>query len=227
MSRKSKGDQLSLLGDPALELARKPLHGVLGAAVLHATKSGKALAPAPWEAVIVNVDTARISGWCVTLRGVVVASGEVDTYSTSAVRAVLSQALEGARVHKLPCVLVLEKPWGGNVTVITALGAARERWLVHWRELATGNQHRVVLVSPSTHRPVVLGPEYHMAKRDDARAGELAFARLALGREPIGGDEAAATCIAAWSCRAAQVGKLLSNTSRRESLASWTKGQET
>lgn len=181
-------------------------------------------APRPWECVVLAVDTARVSGWSVLARGHLVARGELDTLSDGAIDAVVQRAVDGAAELQLPLVLVLEKPWGGNVHVVTALGAARERWQRAWRSLAIGHLGRVHTVSPSTWRAAVLGPEWARAERDDVRAEEQRAACALFALEQVGGDEAPALLIGFWASRAGEVGRRLSKTAQRASLAAWGGG---
>jgi hypothetical protein len=174
--------------------------------------------------VILGVDTARVSGWSVWSAGKWIAHGELDTLNASALRSVVADALEVGQAHALPCVLVLEKPYGGNVNVVAALGATRERWLAPWRELATGNVGKVVLVSPSTWRAAVLGGAWASAPREQVRPVEQAMAAGLVGCKPgmqLGGDEAAGVCIGWWGTRAGEVGRLLGKRAKAASIAAW------
>jgi len=173
---------------------------------------------------VLGVDTARHSGWSAWARGRLIERGEVDTLNAQAVREVVAQVVSGAAQLELPAVIVLEKPWGPRSDIVAALGQARERWLVQWRELAVGHRARVVLVMPSTWRAAVLGGSFAGAPRDEARAAEQAFARALLGVDSIGPDEAPAVAIGYWASRAGKVGEALSKTSQRASLQAWTKG---
>jgi hypothetical protein len=170
---------------------------------------------------VLGVDTARQSGWAVWARGHLVARGEVDTLDAAAVRAVVASTVAGAAELELPAVLVLERPWGGNVHIVTALGAARERWQVAWRELAAGHLGRVLTVSPSTWRSAELGAYFASAKREECRDAERSMARGYTGAADVGGDEAPAICIGHWASRAGEVGKLLGKRAQRASLAAW------
>lgn len=176
-------------------------------------------APRPWEVVTLNIDTARVSGWSVWARGYLIASGELDTLVEAAIRDVVARALEGAAQLGLPACIVLEKPWGGSPNIVAALGAARERWLRVWRELAVGNLARVVLVQPGTWRAAVLTGWRPRMERDDCRALELAMGRALAGVAELGGDEAPAVCIGFWSSRAGEVGKTLGKRVHRQQLA--------
>jgi len=190
-----------------------------------ASKRRPSPAPLPWECVVLGVDTARRSGWSVFSRGHLVARGELDTLEAGAIEGVVQQAVDGAAALGLPLVLVLEKPWGGkNVGVVTALGAAIERWERVWRALAQGHLGRVVKVGVSTWRAAVLGPEWLGVERELVRAHEQLVARALLGVDQVGGDEAPAVLIGYWAARAGEVGRRLSKTAQRASLAAWGGG---
>jgi hypothetical protein len=178
---------------------------------MRASSSAKGPSPVwrPWECVVLAIDTARVSGWCVTTVGKYVQSGEVDTTDELSVRRVVIAALLIAEVAGLPCVLVLEKPYGGNVNVVAALGAVRERWMHQWRDLAVGNLGKVVLVSPVTWRARVLPRGSTLLDRDAVRLVEQTVARRLAARHNIGEDEAPAICIGQWASHAGELAKLL------------------
>lgn len=113
-------------------------------------------APKPWLAVVLAVDTARMSGWSIALRGKYMCSGELDTLDEAIVEQVVSNACALSTEHRVPVVMVLEAPWGGSPNIVAMLGAARERWLRAWR-CAEQASARVVYVQPNQWRGVVLG----------------------------------------------------------------------
>jgi hypothetical protein len=174
---------------------------------------------------VLAVDTARVSGWAVNACGRYVRSGEVDTLVAPVVFTAVGGALQLAAILDLPSVLVLEKPWGGNSNVVAALGAARERWLAAWRELAgpVGDKGKVVLVQPNTWRCAVLGRSAIGMCREDVRALERQSAEALVGRQ-LGPDEAPAVLIGEWGCRAAQVGQRLGKRAREKSFEKWMEG---
>lgn len=178
-------------------------------------------APLPWECVVLGVDTARRSGWSVWARGALIARGELDTLDEAALRAVISRVLAGAAELGLPAVIVLEKPYGGSADIVAALGAAAERWLKIWRELAVGHKGRVARVQPSRWRAAVLPEWYPQMPREQCRTEEQRVALAIAGAADIGGDEAPAVCIGYWGSRAGEVGRLLSKTTQRASLQAW------
>lgn len=183
---------------------------------------GPSPVPHPWPCVVLAVDTARVSGWSIWAQGKYAQSGELDTLNEGTLRNVVASAVQLAEVCDVPCVLVLEKPWGGNVTVVAALGAARERWQAAWRSLATGDKSKVVLVAPVTWRARVLGKHTVRMKRDDVRPAEQAMGLQLKGARPgamvggIGLDEAPAVCIGYWATHAGELAKCLGKRIQRK-----------
>lgn len=179
----------------------------------------------PWDAVLLAVDTARRSGWCVSVQGKRVESGEVDTEQQSAtLDNLVLWALRLGDTGGLPVVLVLEKAWGGNTSMLQSLGGARERWLRPWRDAGQA-RGRVVLVNPATWRSAVLGGYWATAKRDNVRVHEQLVAKHLKG-SPAGPDEAAAILIARWGSHAAVVGKALGKRAIKASLRAWSQRQQ-
>lgn len=180
----------------------------------------EAPAPKPWLCVLLAVDTACTSGWCISVAGEREDSGEVDTLDAAELARVVRCAVNLGEARALPVVLVLEAPWGGSMAVLVALGAARERWLRAWRDVdqAAG---RVVRVVPSTWRSAVLGGRFVSAPREETREQEQLVARAIVGRA-VGSDEAAAVCIARWAGHAAAVGRAIGRRAAKASLRAWT-----
>lgn len=176
-------------------------------------------APAPWLAVVLAVDTATVSGWAISVNGQRVDSGEIHTHDTAGLDARVAWAVNLGELARVPVVLVLEAPWGGDVRIVTALGAASERWLRAWRDAGQAGG-RVVRVMPSTWRSAVLGRVNHGMRRDEIRAVEQAAAER-LARRPVGPDEAPAILIARWGSHAAKVGAAIGVRAVRASLKSW------
>lgn len=177
--------------------------------------------PNPWDAVLIAVDTAATSGWAVSVSGKRLDSGEVDTLDADRLESIVRWAVSLGAEHKQPVVIVLEKPWGGNVTIVSALGAARERWMRAWRG-ADQSRGRVVLVSPGTWRSAVLGGYWVSARRDNVRVHEQLVARAVKGA-PVGPDEAAAILIARWAAHASAIGKVIGKRAIKASLRAWAK----
>jgi hypothetical protein len=107
---------------------------------------------------------------------------------------------------------------------VAGLGAARERWLRAWRELATGHVGKVVTVQPGTWRAAVLGPQSIGMERDQVREQEQLVARAFVGRD-VGPDEAPAILIGRWGAQAGELGKHLGKRAKAASLAAWTGGR--
>lgn len=190
----------------------------------------EAPAPRPWSAVVLAVDTARVSGWASYIVGAYKDSGELDTLDEDALAGAVGRSVDLADERGLPVVLVLEAPYGGSVAVVAGLGVARERWLRAWRraEQALG---RVVRVTPSQWRGPVLGSKWVGARRDEVRAHEMRVARALLVRERgaaplLGHDEAAAVLIGRWAAHAGAVGRCIGRRAVRRSLRAWTEGPD-
>jgi hypothetical protein len=177
--------------------------------------------PKPWQAVVLAVDTARHAGWSIWSSGKLADSGELDTLDAEAVLdQIVANALDQAEQSKAPAVLVLEAPYGGSVDVVSALGAARERWLRAWR-CAGQSRGRVVKVTPSSWRAAVLGSRWVGVERELVRAHEQRVAR-ALASHVVGSDEAPAILIGKWASHAAAVGRVIGVRAQRRSLRVWT-----
>jgi hypothetical protein len=168
---------------------------------------------------VLGVDTAARSGWAIAVSGKRVDSGEVDTLNTPDIERVVRWAIELGRVGGLRVVLVLEAPWGGSVSVVAALGVARERWERAWRD-AGQTVRRVVRVNPSSWRAAVLGRSSIGMPREQVRALEQGVACRLVGRA-LGPDESAAVLIARWGAHAGEVGKAIGVRGRKASLAQW------
>jgi hypothetical protein len=142
--------------------------------------------------VLLAVDTAKSSGWCLLQGGKYVDSGQCDAFG-SVPRELCARAV----ALNPKAVLVLEKPFGGNLATLTGLGAARGCWLSAWRS-ATGRKTdvRVVSVLPQVWRSQLFGATASFALQ------EKLTAQLVSRKTDIGADEAAASCIARWAMRA-------------------------
>ena len=156
----------------------------------------------PHECIVLAVDTAQVSGWCISVRGVYISSGEHDMlrhpqHAEGVCRAALEVARCNVGTHGT-AILVYERPFEG-----TAQGQYIGAWKTAWAA-AGGVKSRTLGVYPSTWRARVLGPGWARARRDDVRPFELQVAKRVTGRV-LGGDEAAAVCIAQWASRAGEV----------------------
>jgi len=217
MTKRPKPVQLTLVhGDAEVLRAPTPLSRAVG----RQRERRAAPAPKPWLAVLLSVDTARRSGWGVSVSGRRVDSGELETLDEAAIDKVVLWAVDLAALQQLPLVLVLESPWGGNVHVVAALGQARERWRRAWCAAGQASA-RIVKVTPNEWRGPVLGSRYVKAPREEIRAQEQLIARAMVGRV-VGPDEAPAILIGHWGSHAAEVGKAIGKRAQRASLKSWT-----
>lgn len=171
----------------------------------------------PWRGVtILAVDTAARSGWAHYFEGQLIASGEVNIEDADDVLRVCMGAVhanDGTGEPSPPCVLVLERPFGGsNSGTLMAVGAARHVWLQAWKR-ASGKASRIVRVYPATWRARLFGTtrgtvpmEMHRALGHKAR---LPAAGRGGPSVRVGPDEAAAICIGEWATRAGEVGAVL------------------
>lgn len=216
-----RATQLALLGSESAEHTRRAWKGGVSAS---RARKGPPAVPRPWPCVVLAVDTARVSGWSIWVQGKYAQSGEFDTLNASEIERVVSAGALLAEAGDVPYVLVLEKPWGGNVTVVAALGAARERWLSAWRKLAVGNVGKVVTVAVPTWRARVLGGNTIGMKRDQVRPIEQAAALGLKGARPgvsvggVGPDEAPAVCIGKWATHAGELAKHMGKRIQRKAM---------
>lgn len=158
-------------------------------------------APVPWfDAVILAIDTAQVSGWCSMQLGRVLGSGEFDVLAHPTSPADLcKRVLEYAGDRSLPCVLVYERPFRG-----TSQGQYVGLWKAAW-VASGGRKQAMVGVYPATHRSRVLGGRYASAKREVVKHAEMQMATGVTGKHEVGPDEAAAVCIALWAAHAGEV----------------------
>ena len=170
----------------------------------------KRLVPAdsatPHNCVILAVDPATTSGWCVTVAGHYRFSGETKMESSgdrlvNAER--IAQVVELAL--NLPCVLLLEKPFARNPETVATLYAVRRQWKALWKAWAKGHAGKMVDVAVPTWRSKVLGATTGDSLPDLERRVAVYFAGDRLG----GPDENAAICIAKWGSTAGEVAKVI------------------
>ena len=128
---------------------------------------------------------------------------------------VIDGAKRLALIAGLPCVLVLERPFGqARGKARGGSDKGRELWRACWRECG-GVMKRILSVYPSVWRSQALGKGYGSAARGDARAREQVVANKikldaeAVGMTDAGEDEAPAICIGVWSAHAGVVGAVL------------------
>lgn len=170
----------------------------------------------PHECVTVNVDTATRSGWAAFAKGEYIESGEVPL-DIEPICKVIKSAMLIADIAEVPCVLVLERPFGqARGRARGGSDKGRALWRACWRQ-CRGVTRRIVSVYPATWRARVLGGEMSNAKRDVVREVEIATAdkikldAAKIDKPPTNAapDEAAAICIGLWSARAGEVGAVL------------------
>lgn len=143
--------------------------------------------------VILSIDTAANSGWCITTDGAYYASGEVHCYGHGPFN-ICKMALalsDRARI-------VLEQSSHGTRKVLQGLGAARGAWLQAWT-MANGTTEptRFTSVFPKTWRGKVFSNAGNFPLQ------EKLHAQIVSKKEHVGSDEAAAVCISTWAAQAA------------------------
>jgi len=164
------------------------------------------------DGVVLAVDTASVSGWAIRKGHKLMYSGECHTLGTTALDEVVALAVSVTKVG-YP-VLVLERPWGGRMHTLIALGQTRERWLAAWEREGLSRK-RVVSVVPQVWRASVLKGA-HGTGRESIREREMlsAEAECPALRGQLGGDEAAAICMSRWAVRSPKVAALLGGKRR-------------
>lgn len=157
------------------------------------------------DCVILAVDTARLSGWCVRDAGGV-GWGTIDMRKDpEAAEELCSIVVAQAKARRVREVLVLESPFRGN-SQGTEIGTWRNAWY-----RANGTKARVVLVNPSTWRAAVLPRGAVTMKREEVRPMELSRANAIVLAGDTGSievddhDAAAAICISEWARLAPKV----------------------
>lgn len=140
---------------------------------------------------VLNVDTAKTSGWCITVDGKYHSSGEVDAFGP-APRELCARVIALDPLARL----VLERPFGGNMQTLLGLGAAKGCWESAWL-FATGRKTlaRVGRVYPQVWRSNLFGGGAHSEMQ------EKIVAQVWSGKQETGPDENAAICIAKWDAR--------------------------
>lgn len=168
------------------------------------------LAPSylPHACVLLAVDCARMSGWCIMLDGAYHSSGQVDCMRNHLAAAeITAQVVQLAHEQRRKCVLVFERPFRG-----TTQGGFSGHWRSAWRA-SGGRLGRGVY--PASWRARILGSG--SLKRDAAQEREMRVASIVA--PVIGQDEAASVCIALWGVRAGEIGKLLQPAKPRKKAA--------
>lgn len=140
--------------------------------------------------IVLSVDTAANSGWCLTQDGVYVDSGECEAFGAE-----LPWICKRATALDKRALLMLEKPSHGNRSQLVGMGAARGAWMAGWNA-AQGKKPKDVF--PATWRSDLFG---NTAKN---HTQERLTAQIFSKKAELGPDEAAAVCIAAWQSRKAK-----------------------
>lgn len=224
MTVRRRGNQSEPLATlPGVDVGRR-LATPMSRATSKRRVKGPPASPTPWVAVVLGIDTATVSGWAINVCGKRVDSGEVHTHDTAGLDQVVQWAVNlGELADDIPVAMVLEQPWGGDVRIVTALGAASERWLRAWRDHGQAG-HRVIRVMPSSWRAAVFGRARHGLRRDAIRELEQETASQ-IARRPVGSDEAPAILIARWGSHASKVGNSIGVKARRATLKQWSEGK--
>ena len=165
----------------------------------------------PNNCVVLAVDPGESSGWCARYDHPTDAfyrSGQLDPFS-AATTEVCGYASCMAYARDVPCVFVIERPWGGRMHAVNAV-PAHGAWRLSWNVYG-GRKSHVVKVHPSKWRAAVLGTA--RLDRTSARQREMVTAKALqkkLGTpHAIHPDEAAAICIAHWATYAPEVEAVL------------------
>lgn len=140
--------------------------------------------------VVLAVDVAKTSGWCITdAEGQWAMSGEVDAFSQDVID-ICRLALQMDR----KAVIALETPSHGNRATLVGLGAARGCWISAWKN-ATGlkTTPRLKNVYPATWRSELFGNTSKFPTQERLSASMFS------GKQSVGPDEAAACCIARYA----------------------------
>lgn len=157
----------------------------------------------PHDCATLTLDIAQTTGWCLSVRGIYVSSGEFDLLKhPMQLTVVCAAALELGRANqRIPVVMVYEKPFvaAGEGRCSQYIGAWRMAWVG-----AGGVKTRMLGCFPATWRARVLGGAYASARRETVRPIEQRMATRIAGRA-VGGDEAAAVCLAKWAAHAGEV----------------------
>jgi len=177
--------------------------------------------PHPWRAVVLAIDTAKVSGWAIyEASDRVLLSGAMDLLRDEPIdvpggtgadyrdpEEVCEAVANIAATRGLDPFLVLEEPFRGNDQ-----GGYKGCWRQAWARtgLPLKKSHGVY---PATWRARVLGPQYAAASRDTVHPIEVrhAITRIDYQFAPprITQDQAAAICIGHWAMFAGEVGKKL------------------
>lgn len=168
----------------------------------------------PWRCVVLAIDPGNESGWAIYVCGVLVQFGTLDVFDHETVAKVIAAALRMAEfagadagdVDPVPTLMAIERAFSPGAR----RGAARPLWQSAWAK-ARCVEKRIVRPHASRWRSQLFGRGAGAWPQARARAEEQTRARgiAKRGDMPIQHDAAAAICIGAWGCRAAEVGSKL------------------
>lgn len=173
--------------------------------------------PAPLDAVIVAIDSARCSGVATYVSGRLHHYCEVSARAHGDRQLALRDAVVTARVRGLPCAMVLEVPYGGRLNAALSLTATATLWLDTWAQLGQQAGLCVELTAPEWRRQVF---GKRPQQREQARRLEALLAEQIAGRDlpgrvhRIGPDAAAAVCMGQTQIRSRELFLSLARYSR-------------
>lgn len=169
----------------------------------------------PHDCVVLAIDVAENSGFCISHFNKVFLSGECRYDNTARIIEAVAMAMALAELRMVPCVLVLEKPFARNMETVLKLGACRQAWVKCWTDNAIGHKGKVVNAYLSTWRSKVLGPWGWKpgSTTEECRAMELKASEL-IGGALTTPDANAAICISLWARHAGEVARVLPISAR-------------
>lgn len=164
----------------------------------------------PARAVVLGVDQATESGWCIHVGGRPIAHGTLNVWDWNARREVVLRALEAANPDNdngAPRAFVFAwenheqaplKSYKSTVQVLR-LGGAYALWFDSLNR-ARHPEHMRIGTSVRSWRTSVLGLKASH-KRAECKAQALRWAREYTGKPMASEDEAEGICISAWGAR--------------------------
>lgn len=160
----------------------------------------------PHEAVVLGVDPGKRAGWALFVRGRLLKSGSVASFSLRRVTRIVETAVNVAREEVLPLIVVAEDWTAGGWKSLELYGRLCETWGA-WRIVVTDHGTPIVRVYMQTWRSA-LGIKANLPTAvAKERAGVLA-AQL-FGVAAADSDQAEAIAIGWYGSHCAEVGVLL------------------
>lgn len=162
------------------------------------------------QCILLTLDTANTTGWCIRACGAIIDHGEHKLYTDDGMqktKMVCYKLEQLEHTTGMSIVVVSERSWGG------VLGLGRTTAFGYWLHALRGigiPMKRIIEVYPSTWRAVALPHGMANAKRDVVRPVEMqtALSMVAPGAQ-IGSDEAPAICMGVWGEKAGEVANAL------------------